>query len=144
MSENDDMTIDERRKYIHNMWGRYRDSSKVEKSLMPDQMEQITGMHRKSIIRINNGYLSRKKWSNQRWVTLWNKLSDSGVLSDVRLELLFNLRDQIVVLVLRERSVFNLSKLWHEKSSRNAIPVNVYHTQRKEKDKSSVTFLLTW
>ncbi len=57
MSEKDEMTIDERRKYLHKMWGRYRDASKQEKRQMLDDMEHVTGLHRKSIIRILNGRL---------------------------------------------------------------------------------------
>jgi hypothetical protein len=66
MSEQDKMTIDERRKYLHKMWGRYRDASKKEKRQMLNDMEHITGLHRKSIIRILNGRLSRKKRTRER------------------------------------------------------------------------------
>lgn len=69
MSEQDEMTIDERRKYLHKMWGRYRDASKHEKSQMLDDIEHVTGMHRKSIIRILNGRLSRKKRARERGPT---------------------------------------------------------------------------
>jgi hypothetical protein len=69
MSEQEDMTIDERRKYLHKMWGRYRDSTKEVKRQMLDDMEHVTGMHRKSIIRILNGRLSRKKRSRERGPT---------------------------------------------------------------------------
>lgn len=66
MSEKDEMTIDERRKYLHKMWGRYRAGSKEEKSQMLNDMEHVTGLHRKSIIRILNGRLSRKKRTRER------------------------------------------------------------------------------
>ena len=66
MSERDEMTIDERRKYIYKMWGRYRDASRVEKGKMLNDMEHVTGMARKSLIRILNGRLSRKKRERQR------------------------------------------------------------------------------
>jgi hypothetical protein len=66
MSEKDEMTIDERRTYLHKMWGFYRNASKQEKSKMLDDMEHVTGMNRKSIIRILNGRLSRKKRNNER------------------------------------------------------------------------------
>jgi hypothetical protein len=69
MSEKDPMTIDERRKYIHKMWGRYRKATKKEKSQMLDDMVHVTGLHRKSIIRILNGRLSRKKRSKERGPT---------------------------------------------------------------------------
>ena len=69
MSEKEEMTIDERRKYLHKMWGRYRDASKQEKKHMLDDMEHVTGLHRKSIIRILNGRLSRKKRTRERGPT---------------------------------------------------------------------------
>jgi hypothetical protein len=69
MAETDPMTLNERRKYIHKIWGRYRDSTKQEKSLLLDEAEQITGLHRKSILRILNGRLSRKPRTKNRGKT---------------------------------------------------------------------------
>lgn len=69
MSEKDQMTIDERRKYLHKMWGRYRNATKTEKSQMLDDMVHVTGLHRKSILRILNGQLSRKKRIKERGPT---------------------------------------------------------------------------
>lgn len=66
MSEKDPMTIDERRKDIHKMWGRYRDASRKEKRLLLDEMMLVTGMHRKSLIRIIKGRLSCQKRETQR------------------------------------------------------------------------------
>jgi hypothetical protein len=66
MSEQDPMDINERRKYIHKMWGRYREAGRVEKGKLLDEMGQVTGMHRKTLIRLLNGQLSRKKRSRQR------------------------------------------------------------------------------
>lgn len=69
MAETDPMTISERRKYIHKIWGRYRDGSKQVKSQLLDEAEQITGLHRKSILRILNGRLSRKPRTKNRGKT---------------------------------------------------------------------------
>jgi hypothetical protein len=66
MSETEPMSVDERRKYIHKMWGRYRKGSKKEKGGILDEIEAVTEMHRKSVIRILNGQLSRKKRSRER------------------------------------------------------------------------------
>jgi len=66
MSETEAMNIDERRKYIHKMWGRYREANKTEKGKLLDEIEAVVGMHRKAIIRIMNGRLSRKKRSRER------------------------------------------------------------------------------
>jgi hypothetical protein len=48
------------------MWGRHRDVTKQGKSQMLDDMEHVTGLNRKSIIRILNGRLSRKKRTKDR------------------------------------------------------------------------------
>ncbi len=66
MSETDPMTIDERRKYLYKMWERYRKASRKEKGRLLDEMEQVTGMHRKALIRTLTGRLSRKKRSRER------------------------------------------------------------------------------
>ena len=66
MSETEPMDIDERRKYIHKMWGRYRTSNKSEKGRLLDEIEAVTEMHRKAILRLLNGRLSRKKRSRER------------------------------------------------------------------------------
>jgi hypothetical protein len=66
MSETEAMSVDERRKYIHKMWGRYRKGSKKEKGELLDEIEAVTRMHRKSVIRIMNGQLSRKKRRRER------------------------------------------------------------------------------
>jgi hypothetical protein len=66
MSETEAMNIDERRKYIHKMWRRYRKSKKLDKGRLLDEIEAVTGMHRKAIIRLLNGRLSRKKRSRER------------------------------------------------------------------------------
>ena len=66
MSETEAMNVDERRKYIHKMWGRYREQDKGEKGRLLDEIAAVTGMHRKAIIRLLNGRLSRKKRTRER------------------------------------------------------------------------------
>ncbi len=66
MSETDPMTVDERRKYLHKMWKRYREAGKAEKGRLLDDMERVTGLHRKSILRTIHGRLSRKRRVRQR------------------------------------------------------------------------------
>ena len=66
MSETEAMNIDERRKYIHKIWGRYRQANKKERGRLLDEVEAVTGMHRKAIVRLLNGRLSRKKRSRER------------------------------------------------------------------------------
>jgi len=66
MVETEPMTINERRKYLYKMWERYRKASRKEKGKLLDEMQAVTGMHRKSLIRILTGRLSRKKRSRER------------------------------------------------------------------------------
>lgn len=66
MAETDSMSIDERRKYLYKIWGRYRDSTKQAKGQLLTEAEVVTGLHRKSLMRILNGRLSRKRREKQR------------------------------------------------------------------------------
>ena len=69
MSETDPMDVNERRKYLHKMWGLYRTAGKQAKGRLLDEMEVVTRMHRKSILRILKGRLSRKKRFRERGKT---------------------------------------------------------------------------
>jgi len=80
VAETDPMTISERRKYIHKIWGRYRDGNKQAKSQLLDEAEQITGLHRKSILRILNGRLSRKPRTKNRGKTYGPNVADAIVM----------------------------------------------------------------
>jgi hypothetical protein len=84
MSETEAMNIDERRKYIHKMWGRYRQVSKKEKGKLLDEIEAVTGMHRKAILRLLNGRLSRKKRGRERGREYGVEVDDAvGVIAPV-------------------------------------------------------------
>lgn len=82
MSETEAMNVDERRKYIHKMWGRYREENKRGKGKLLDEIEAVTGMHRKAIIRLLNGRLSRKKRRRERGREYGVEVSDAvGVIA---------------------------------------------------------------
>jgi hypothetical protein len=66
MSNDDEMTIDERYKYLRKMQKRYREATRKERSKLLDEMQTITKLHRKSLLRSINGKLSRKKRTRQR------------------------------------------------------------------------------
>lgn len=67
MAETDPMTINERRKYLHKMRGRYwQVSNKAKRGELLDEMEAVTGLHRKSLLRLINGKLARKPRRKQR------------------------------------------------------------------------------
>ena len=60
MSTDDRMTIDERRKYLRVMKKRYRQASKKGRGELLDEMEAVTDLHRKSLVRLMKGSLRRK------------------------------------------------------------------------------------
>jgi len=61
------MTIDERRKYVKLMESRYRKAKRKERSQLLSEMEQVSKLHRKHLIRLLNGQsLERKKRSTPR------------------------------------------------------------------------------
>jgi hypothetical protein len=66
MSTEDEMTIDERRKYLSKMQKRYRQASRKERGQLLDEMEAVTELHRKSLIRLMTGNLERRTRRQQR------------------------------------------------------------------------------
>jgi hypothetical protein len=62
MPAQDEMTIDEKRKYMKLMAVRYQKARRNERSQLLTEMEQVTRLHRKHLIRLLNGEsLERKK-----------------------------------------------------------------------------------
>jgi len=67
MAETDAMNVDERRKYLHKMRIRYwQAKGKKERSRLLDEMEEVTGLHRKSLVRLIRGDLARRLRRRQR------------------------------------------------------------------------------
>ncbi len=60
------MNTTERYKYLRMMQKRYLEAGREERGRLLDEMEPITGQHRKSLIRSMNGSLVRKKREKQR------------------------------------------------------------------------------
>jgi len=61
------MSINERRKYLHKMKLRYwKVKRKLEKGQLLDEMEAISGLHRKSFFHLINGGLSLKQGRRER------------------------------------------------------------------------------
>lgn len=70
MSPEERMTIDEQRKYLHRMRIRYwQAQDRRARSKLLDEMQAITELHRKSLIRLINGELARKPRRKQRGKT---------------------------------------------------------------------------
>jgi len=66
MSDEEKMTIDERRKYLRRMKKRYEQGTKKELGKLLDEMETVTGLDRKTLIRLMKGPLTRKRRLKQR------------------------------------------------------------------------------
>lgn len=67
MPTTDEMTLDERRKYLKRMKPRYVAAARGERSRLLTEMEQVTGMHRKSLTRLLHAdSLERKKRKTAR------------------------------------------------------------------------------
>ena len=66
MPNEEKMTIDERFKYLRLVRRRYVKSSKRERGLLLDEMEKVTSLHRKSLIRLMGTSLERKRRHRQR------------------------------------------------------------------------------
>jgi len=66
MSTEDKMTVDERRKYLRTMRKRYVEANRKERGQLLDEMQAVTEMHRKALLRLMNGSLARKSRVKQR------------------------------------------------------------------------------
>jgi hypothetical protein len=66
MSADEKMTLEERRKYLRMMSKRYRQASRAEQSQLLDEIEAVTGLHRKSLVRLLGSDLSRQPRRQQR------------------------------------------------------------------------------
>jgi hypothetical protein len=66
MSTDDEMSIDERRKYLGRMKKRYAQATRKERGQLLDEMEAVTDLHRKSLMRLMNGSLERQPRHQQR------------------------------------------------------------------------------
>lgn len=66
MATDEKMTIDEVYKYLRLQQARYRAARRAEKGAMLDEMERVTGRHRKTLERLLAGTLQRKPRQRQR------------------------------------------------------------------------------
>lgn len=66
MGAEETMSVDERRKYLRLMYRRYEQADRGERGRLLDEMEQVTGMHRKSLLRLLGAGLERRPRTRQR------------------------------------------------------------------------------
>src|SRR6266566_5116902 len=63
----DEMSVNERRKYLKRMKGRYVAAKRAERGRLLSEMEQVTGLHRKSLTRLMHASsLEQKKRTTPR------------------------------------------------------------------------------
>ena len=77
MSSDDKMSIEERRKYLRRMKKRYTQATRKERGQLLNEMEVVTELHRKSLIRLMNGSLERKPRRKQRGCTYRSGVDDA-------------------------------------------------------------------
>jgi hypothetical protein len=72
------MTIDERRKYLARMEPRYRQAGRAQQGQLLDEMEAMTGLHRKSLVRLlRAGGLARQPRRRQRGRVYGSEVDDA-------------------------------------------------------------------
>ena len=72
MQDDTPMTIAERRTYLGRMRGRYLRAARAERGRLLDEMEVVTGLHRKSLLRLlHTPDLARQPRTRQRGQDLW-------------------------------------------------------------------------
>jgi len=77
MPDDESMTIDERRKYLRRMKRRYEQGTKKERGKLLDEMEAVTGLDRKTLIRLMKGPLTRKRRLKQRGRSYGSEVDDA-------------------------------------------------------------------
>lgn len=78
MATDDRMTVNERRKYLKRMYRRYKDADRPTKGQLLTEMEAVTGLHRKSLVRLLTPEgLERKPRQHQRGCTYDHHLDDA-------------------------------------------------------------------
>lgn len=77
MSAEDKMTIDERRKYLRKMKKRYQQANRKERGRLLDEMQAITELDRKTLIRLMKSSLERKPRGKQRGQSYGPEVDDA-------------------------------------------------------------------
>lgn len=76
MSKEEKMTTDERMKYLRLMTKRYVKVGRLERTRLLDEMQDVTRLHRKSLIRLMSGSLERKPRRRERGRTYGPDVDD--------------------------------------------------------------------
>src|SRR6266581_7509767 len=73
MPTEDEMTLNERRKYLKRMKPRYLKASRKERGQLLSEMEQVTGMHRKSLTRWLHASEDAQETAEATRAQLWSR-----------------------------------------------------------------------
>jgi hypothetical protein len=74
------MTVDERRKYLRRMQGRYWAAERAGRGQLLDEMVLVTGLHRRSLVRLRSPHgpgLARQPRRRQRARTYGQQVDDA-------------------------------------------------------------------
>ena len=77
MPNNDEMTIDERYKYLRIRQKTYGKAGRLERTGMLDEMEQVTALNRKTLIRHMHGRIERQRRKGQRGKVYGSAVDDA-------------------------------------------------------------------
>ena len=77
MSNDEKMNIDERRKYLCLVKPRYNKAGRKEKGRLLGEMQAVTGLDRKTLTRLMNGSLERKRRRKERGKTYGPAVDDA-------------------------------------------------------------------
>jgi hypothetical protein len=71
VSNEDSMSVEERYKYLRRMKKRYLKADRSERGRLLDEMQAVTDLHRKSLVRLINGRLERTPRRSRRAGSKW-------------------------------------------------------------------------
>lgn len=77
MFTEENMTIDERYKYLRKMQPHYRKANRREKGRLLDEMTYVTGLNRKRLSTLMNSVIQRRPRHNERGVTYGPDVDDA-------------------------------------------------------------------
>ena len=77
MPDEDAMTINERRKYLRIMQSRYKKADRQGRGALLGEMQEVTGLERKTLIRLLRGNLERRPRKRQRGRTYGSEVNDA-------------------------------------------------------------------
>ena len=78
MPDSEEMTIGERRKYLGRMQGRYLKADRRGRGVLLTEIEEVTGLHRKSLVRLlRPGGLVRRRRAKHRGCAYGVRVDDA-------------------------------------------------------------------